>query len=310
MAAVSANLQHVSSPKTDLDINKIKTWDNGLIMHEDFMSPEEEAAAIASIEADTRWTGIGKRQTLQFGYHFDYTTFEASQTDETPLPSYLSKLLSHLPLFTETSTNADGTKEDRKYKPNQFTVQYYPPGTGIPPHVDTHSAFREAMYCLSLGSAVAIVFKKCGETEARRIRKPKRSLFKITTPAVPTMVGSSTPPLDQPSAASNALVPADGHLEDHSQFEENPWEVLLPPRSLLVFSGPSRYGYSHRIKGRKFDRLVDGTMLEREDRYSITMRTVVRDGTPCRCDFPDVCDTRILEEDTRGANEEAKVDTF
>ena len=24
--------------------------------------------------------------------------------------------------------------------------------------------------------------------------------------------------------------------------------------------------------------------------------TVVRDGTPCRCDFPQVCDTRVQEE--------------
>jgi len=287
-------IRYAPPPTIDITNPHIKRWDNGLILQEDFITPEEEAYAISAIEADTRWTGIGKRQTLQFGHHFDYTTFGASETDNTPLPPYLADLVSRLPLFTENMLLDDGRTGKHAFTPDQFTVQYYPPGTGIPPHVDTHSAFREALYSLSLGSAVQMAFKKCGKTEARRIRKPKRSLIQDSS-------GEATPLITQTGACAPSTSPRgisiDGNEADPNGLrvteltsrldnetkkmetqdwneleEEEPWELLLPPRSLLIMTGPSRYGYTHKIRGRKSDRRKDGSVVERKGRYSITMR--------------------------------------
>jgi alkylated DNA repair protein alkB family protein 8 len=245
-----------------------------LVLYNDFITEEEEAAIITAITTDSHWAGHGKRLTLHFGPHFDYTTFGVSETAATPPPPFLTDLLPRLANQTPL--------------PDQFTVQYYPPGAGIPPHVDTHSAFHEALYSLSLGSAVSMCFKKCGEEEARRMRKPKRSLLGT----------SSSASKENPCLTRSSLDPSyKSSTEDQSGCADvEEWELTLPPRSLLLMMGPSRYGFTHKIRGRKFDRR-DGQMIARQERYSITMRTVKNgEEVGCTCDFPGVCDAKIREE--------------
>jgi len=255
------------SPHIDPEYPGVQRWENGLILHNEFITEEEEASMIDAILKNEQWTGIGKRLTLHYGPHFDYTTFGASETAITPPPAFITDLLPRLPI--------------RDYIPDQFTVQYYPPGTGIPPHVDTHSAFREVLFSLSIGSDVSMSFRRCGETEARRMRKPKRSL--MGNPTTPK------PPIKDPAEPKR----------DETEAKEG-WDLVLPRRSLLIMTGPSRYGWTHKIKGRKFD-LRDGEMVERQGRYSITMRSVKRgDEVGCECDFPDVCDARIREQREQG----------
>ena len=212
--------------------------------------------------ADPR-TGGKKRLSQHFGYHFDYTTFGASETHFTTVPDYIQEFLPRLPV--------------QSYLPDQFTIQYYPPGSGIPPHVDTHSMFGEALYSLSFGSPVPMVFRMSGPNDARKMRQPKRSLMTSA---------SETPPPTEPEPKP---------LED---IQEAPsWELLLPARSLLLMEGPSRYGYTHGIKGRKTD-IIDGETVQRVGRYSITMRSIRRgDEIGCACGFPGVCDARIREEE-------------
>ncbi|XP_064297336.1 alkylated DNA repair protein alkB homolog 8 isoform X2 [Phalacrocorax carbo] len=46
-----------------------------------------------------------------------------------------------------------------KHKPDQLTVNQYEPGQGIPPHIDTHSAFEDEIISLSLGAQIVMDFK-------------------------------------------------------------------------------------------------------------------------------------------------------
>ncbi|KAF7866812.1 hypothetical protein EAF04_005654 [Stromatinia cepivora] len=255
-------------PTIDPSNPKIQHWENGLALYSDFITPTEEAEIISSILSDDRWSGIGKRQTLHYGAHFDYTTFGASEL-WTPVPRYLEELVDRLPWREEGNANGNG-------RPDQFTVQYYPPGTGIPPHVDTHSAFGEYLYSLSIGSSVPMVFKKCGENEARKMRKPKRSLL-----------GDSRDEINRTKVTTKA--------EDDG---EEKWEVWLRERSLLLMRGEARYGFTHMIRGRKFDFDEQrGVSVRRVGRWSVTMRRVRRGvEVGCRCGFPGVCDARIREE--------------
>ncbi|KAM9247629.1 tRNA (carboxymethyluridine(34)-5-O)-methyltransferase ALKBH8 isoform 3-T5 [Leptosomus discolor] len=46
-----------------------------------------------------------------------------------------------------------------KHKPDQLTVNQYEPGQGIPPHIDTHSAFENEIISLSLGAEIVMDFK-------------------------------------------------------------------------------------------------------------------------------------------------------
>lgn len=252
----------------------MQRWENGLTLIPEFISEEEEATMIAAFhgacpESRTLAMGSRKRLSLHFGYHFDYTTFGASETTFTPLPKYIEDLLPRLPIQHQI--------------PDQFTMQYYPPGAGIPPHVDTHSLFGEALYSLSLGSSVPMQFRKCNARDAWRMRLPKRSL--VSDSGTPETSGTSTPKTEPASAQPPEMQDADEASE-----------LFLPRRSLLIMLGPSRYGYTHGIRGRRTDQ-VGGQTVARAGRYSITMRTVKRGADiGCDCDYPGVCDARIAEE--------------
>ena len=84
--------------------------------------------------------------------------------------------------------------------------------------------------------------------------------------------------------------------EDHS--------LWLPPRSLLVLSGASRYAWRHSISGRRYDRVeleapVAATgeadsefeWIARSRRVSVTLRLVLPSGC-CGCAWPLLCDAQ------------------
>ncbi|KAJ2811293.1 hypothetical protein H4S07_002152 [Coemansia furcata] len=62
----------------------------------------------------------------------------------------------------------------------------------------------------------------------------------------------------------------------------------LEPRSLLLLTGEARYAWEHAIRIRRTD-LVDGTIRERRERWSITIRKV-NETFECDCKYPDLCD--------------------
>lgn len=161
------------APPPTLDPNKpnLLTWPSiGLTLILEFITPAEEQTLISTFHTTTNTTPTGtppkKRISQHFGHHFDYTTFGASNSVYTPVPDHVRTIVDRLPLREGIDVKL----------PDQFTTQYYPPGAGIPPHVDTHSMFGEALYSLSFGSGVPMVFRKAGANDARKMRLPKRSL--------------------------------------------------------------------------------------------------------------------------------------
>ncbi|KAK4186204.1 alkylated DNA repair protein alkB 8 [Podospora australis] len=299
----------------------IWSWPHiGLTLIHEFISEAEEAAMISAFHERENCdpsNNTGKKRISQhFGYHFDYTTFGVSTFS--PVPDYITAVLPRLPLFADS----DSPEEDLQV-PDQFTVQYYPPGSGIPPHVDTHSMFGEALYSLSYGSAVPMVFRMSGKNDARKLRLPKRSLQTDGDGQQEPNGGGFTEnggSAEVKKEKSEKEDRKDGERQEDATAEEKgngavaldeeekhpAWELMLPPRSLLVMRGASRYGYTHGIRPRKTDVAPDGSMVRREGRYSITMRIVRRgDEIRCRCAWPGVCDARVREEGEAAAREKA-----
>ncbi|KAL2193069.1 hypothetical protein P885DRAFT_46052 [Corynascus similis CBS 632.67] len=288
-----AVLNQTPVPTVDPSQPNTLRWDDiGLVLILDFITEAEEAAMIEAFHAqnpleEEKARAAKRRISQHYGYHFDYTTFGASETHFTPVPSYIANFLPRLPI--------------QSYLPDQFTVQYYPPGSGIPPHVDTHSMFGEALYSLSFGSAVPMQFRMSGPNDARKMRMPKRSLQSgDAAPSAPSYKPSGVE--TAPSQGPDGRVEKDEKKEWEEGEKQTPpaWELVLPPRSLLLMTGPSRFGYTHAIRPRKTD-IIDGKTVQRQGRYSITMRTVRRGSEiGCDCAYPGVCDARIREEMARG----------
>lgn len=237
----------------------------GLIVLPDFVSAEEEAMLLDSVNSNDDLsfdTENGERRlqllsiticyfvfaflenTLKhrivkhYGFEFLYGTnnVDASKPLSRKIPNSCSILWPRL--------QANITALQSRSEPEQLTVNIYQPGQGIPPHVDTHSAFLDPICSLSLGSEVVMEFR-------------------------------------QPTSGSHV-------------------NVLLPRRSMLIISGESRYGWTHGITPRKFDivQALSGLSLsKRSQRFSFTFRWL--QTTPCVCSFPGLCDTAKRAEESR-----------
>ncbi|KAH7027581.1 uncharacterized protein B0I36DRAFT_327407 [Microdochium trichocladiopsis] len=170
--------------------------------------------------------------------------------------------------------------------PDQVCLQYYPPGTGIPPHVDTHSTYDE-LYALSLSAPVLMQFRLDGVLSSRdnndnndnnnNTKKHGRNGALDCSP-VDEAAGYTAPLPELPPKAQRPQV-----------------EVDLLPRSMLEMSGDSRLHWTHGIKPRKTDTLKgsggqgtgggddgsDGMVVVRPrgERWSITYRWL-REETP------------------------------
>lgn len=82
--------------------------------------------------------------------------------------------------------------------------------------------------------------------------------------------------------------------------------IYLPPRSLLLMQGESRWAWEHYIPHRKSDLLENGQVMFRtQRRVSLTCRSIRRD--PCNCPFPQYCDSQLASiPATRMGEQEGK----
>ncbi|KAG8229792.1 hypothetical protein J437_LFUL005873 [Ladona fulva] len=162
-----------SVPKTDHDF-KSSSWPNGLILLKDFITEVEEDLLIRCVNWDTGAGNSGRalkhRRVRHYGYEFRYDNNNVDKDD--PLPEDLPKECS---FFEERLFQRSGIR----FKPDQLTVNEYHPGQGIPPHIDTHSAFEGIIASLSLGSLVVMEFKHTDGRHAS-VPLPRRSLVLMT----------------------------------------------------------------------------------------------------------------------------------
>ncbi|CAG8501896.1 6873_t:CDS:2 [Acaulospora colombiana] len=141
---------------------------SGLYLSEEFVSKEFEEDILENIYATAGWIPVQHRKALHYGHSFDYDSNQVGSTSP-EFPHYMDSLL-------------DKLKECYPFVPEmeQLTVQCYPVGTGIPPHIDCHSSFGEYIVALSLGSPVIMEFKDVKSGNVVNIDLPNRSLLVLS----------------------------------------------------------------------------------------------------------------------------------
>ncbi|KAK2986466.1 hypothetical protein RJ640_029699, partial [Escallonia rubra] len=118
-------------------------------------------------------------------------------------------------------------------------VNEYPPGVGLSPHIDTHSAFEGSIYSLSLAGPCIMEFRKYSEGDC--FSKPVAS--------------------------------GDGEEEDSgSRPNFLRRAIFLSPRSMLLLSGEARYAWHHYIPHHKVDIVKDSVVKRGSRRVSFTFR--------------------------------------
>eukprot|EP00892_Ulva_mutabilis_P010783 jgi/Ulvmu1/8077/UM004_0314.1 len=134
----------------------------GLQMIPNFVTEEEEAFLLQSVE-HFDWRLLAKRSVLHFGYAFEYLTRSVStQGCSGPIPASYGDLIKRMEAL------ADVPHLD------QLTVNRYPAGVGLSPHVDAHSAFTGSVLSLSLGSTAVMDFRR--DDVRKCLFLPRRSL--------------------------------------------------------------------------------------------------------------------------------------
>lgn len=96
-------------------------------------------------------------------------------------------------------------------------VNEYPPGVGLSPHIDTHSAFEGSIFSLSLAGPCIMEFRKYTDGDWM----------------------SKSTSLDREVENSDSSL----------SFLKR--AIYLPPRSILLLSGEARYAWHHYIPHHK-----------------------------------------------------------
>uniref|UniRef100_A0A8C2X4M6 AlkB homolog 8, tRNA methyltransferase n=1 Tax=Cyclopterus lumpus TaxID=8103 RepID=A0A8C2X4M6_CYCLU len=128
----------------------------GLVLVEDFVSLEEEALLLAAIDWSspnddvTAQKALKHRRVKHYGFEFRYDNNNVDK--DQPLAAGIPQ--DCLPVLERCVTN-----KHIDILPDQLTVNQYESGQGIPPHVDTHSAFEDTILSLSLGAKTVMEFR-------------------------------------------------------------------------------------------------------------------------------------------------------
>ncbi|PWA75715.1 Nucleotide-binding, alpha-beta plait [Artemisia annua] len=216
----------------------------GVYLIHDFISAQEEEQLLAAVDARP-WHNLAKRRVQHYGYEFCYNIRNVdTQQRLGELPSFVACVLDKVPVFQKLDEAADVSLD-------QLTVNEYPSGVGLSPHIDTHSAFEGSIYSLSLSGPCIMEFRRYSNTNACFGDRDAESC----------------------DNSSNCIRKA----------------IYLPPRSMLLLSGEGRYAWQHYIPHHKIDMVKDTIIRRGSRRVSFTFRKV-RKG-PCQCDYPQFCDS-------------------
>uniref|UniRef100_A0A3P9GWS5 tRNA (carboxymethyluridine(34)-5-O)-methyltransferase n=2 Tax=Oryzias latipes TaxID=8090 RepID=A0A3P9GWS5_ORYLA len=178
----------------------------GLALVEHFVSPEEEAHLLNVIDWSPTQDDVTAQKSLKhrrvkhygFEFRYDINNVDKDKPLAAGLPDECVPILQRCVEHGHTNV-----------LPDQLTVNQYESGQGIPPHVDTHSAFEDTILSLSLGAKTVMEFRH-PDGRVAAVVLPERSLLVMKgesrylwshgiTPRKVDMVPAEAPRADAPT---------------------------------------------------------------------------------------------------------------
>ncbi|CAB9515048.1 Alkylated DNA repair protein alkB homolog 8 [Seminavis robusta] len=253
----------------------------GLVLITDFITPQEEQVLLAALTGPTApWapsqtnfsnSGAVKRRVQHYGYVFDYETANVNRdrsqpgSDCPPMPGMPPSDMSSLEAYTETCT-AEGRGWELM--------------AGI--------AERTRRTTFEIQAKDDDEEEQQGQSTITK-QFPKLNQITVNVYEPGEGIGSH---VDTPSAFDDGLISVSLNggvvMEFRRQQQQQDDEkikklVYLPPRSLLLMSGPARFEWEHMIVTRMTD-THEGVVLHRSRRVSMTLRTAIDlSGEPMPC---------------------------
>ncbi|XP_076903541.1 alkylated DNA repair protein ALKBH8 homolog [Bidens hawaiensis] len=151
----------------------------GIYLIHDFVSPQQEEQLLAAVDARP-WHSLAKRRVQHYGYEFRYDIRNVNTHQPLgEIPSFVACVTERIPLFRNLNEAVDISLD-------QLTVNEYPAGVGLSPHIDTHSAFEGSIYSLSLSGSCIMEFRAyAGDTNSSNLLRkaiylPPRSMLLLS----------------------------------------------------------------------------------------------------------------------------------
>ncbi|XP_028401822.1 alkylated DNA repair protein alkB homolog 8-like isoform X2 [Dendronephthya gigantea] len=266
-----------------------KDYPAGMILIEEFINELQELELLQrffSCEEDTSVVAeqqLKHRYVKHYGYEFLYGSNNVDK--DKPLPDGIP---SECSLVVKKLVSLDCVK----HEPDQLTINEYKPGQGIPPHVDTHSAFEDGITCLSLGAKVAMDFR---HPDGRHVSilLPRRSVLIMTGECRYEWTHGITP-------RKYDIVNEDDLISNKNSRTWDSFSSSQQSTNENSSTGDSLFTthQSSNEKDSNTGHLLSSTqhpsnavaLLPREVRLSLTFRKVRR--TPCDCKYPSSCDSQ------------------
>ncbi len=250
----------------------------GLLVIEDFLTKDQEEVLMAALtgpqapwapsQTNMSQTGAVKRLVQHYGYVFDYKTADVLRNREEP--------------------GADCPPLPQPEDDNPVNIQRrLDEGHGWSVLADVVEQTRRHHF---------VIPPDQNEVNDEPVSYPNLNQLTVNHYKPGEGIGSH---VDTPSAFGDGLVSISLHggiVMEFRKVQESDGQypikklVYLPPRSLVLMSGPARYEWEHHIVTRRSD-THNGKVLSRQLRVSLTLRTALTlDGQPMplvqSCDYP------------------------
>lgn len=154
--------------------------------------PVHRETKVSDIPSEN-WIALSKRRVQHYGYAFNYLVNNVDpERFLGPLPKFAAEGVSELArqfdsdrassgVYAQEYSQLRSVLRDGTWNPDQLTINEYHPGQGIPHHVDTHSAFEEAIVSVSImGDTVMEFCHPDGKIGRKKVFVPRRSLLALT----------------------------------------------------------------------------------------------------------------------------------